>query len=341
MDMNWADLTTFKIVAEELSFTRAAGRLMVSVSAVSQRVRRLERSLGQRLLTRTTTHVELTEAGELARESIASIEEQWSRTQARIQGLEESLPELARPLRTALYRLAPCDLQKPLATIAAPGASELRHYRSVALGLDQLRRGEVDFLWWRTWHRPHTEHGEDLRELHTHEVVTEDAWAYLGGRHPLAGSPGLSLEQLADFAWVAPPEESAAAVPRQLSEVTGQAKEFVHYPESQELAHELLRTSTAVSLGGPSEPLPAGLHRLPLSSAVQIRYMLSWRHHPAVEQLAPVVLDLYRRWYVERTSVCNPHHHRRMVTDPKTYPGLPVTGYYPSAPRAMAHGAAA
>lgn len=338
-EMNWIDLTTFKIVAEELSFTRAAQRLLVSVSAVSQRVRRLERCLGQRLLARTTTHVQLTEAGALALRSISSIETQWTQTRAQISGLEEPLPELVRPLCTALYRLTPCDLPDRMATIAAPGASEVRHYRSVALGLDQLRRGEVDFLWWRTWHRPHTGFGEDLRELRSHEVVAEDAWAYLNCRHPMAGGPGLSLGQLSGFALVAPPEESAVAVPRQLREASGHEQEFVHYPESQELAHELLRTSTAVTLGGPSEPLPSGLHRLPLSSAVQIRYMLSWRGHPAVERLAPAVLDLYRRWYMERTVECNPHHHRRMLSDPETYPGLPVTEYYPSEPRAMAHAA--
>jgi hypothetical protein len=101
----------------------------------------------------------------------------------------------------------------------------------------------------------------------------------------------------------------------------------------------LLLTSTAVSLGGPSETLPSGLHRLPLSPAVQIRYMLSWRSHPAVERLAPAVLDLYRRWYVERTVECNPHHHQRMLSDPETYPELPVTDYYPSVPRPMAHAA--
>ncbi len=58
------DLTTFLVVAEERSFTRAAARLGSSQSAVSQTVRRLEASLGLGLLTRTTRSVAPTLAGE-------------------------------------------------------------------------------------------------------------------------------------------------------------------------------------------------------------------------------------------------------------------------------------
>lgn len=58
------DLHTFLAAAEEGSFTRAAARLGVSQSALSQTVRVLEERLGIRLFTRTTRSVALTEAGE-------------------------------------------------------------------------------------------------------------------------------------------------------------------------------------------------------------------------------------------------------------------------------------
>lgn len=58
-----ADLTAFVLVAEERSFTRAAARLGMSQSALSQIVRRLEGRLGLRLLARTTRSVSPTEAG--------------------------------------------------------------------------------------------------------------------------------------------------------------------------------------------------------------------------------------------------------------------------------------
>src|SRR5689334_10736615 len=59
-----ADLTVFLAVAEEQSFTRAAAKLGISQSALSQTVSRLEGRLGYRLLTRTTRSVSPTDAGE-------------------------------------------------------------------------------------------------------------------------------------------------------------------------------------------------------------------------------------------------------------------------------------
>jgi DNA-binding transcriptional LysR family regulator len=59
-----SDLTAFLAVAREKSFTRAAAKLGVSQSALSQTMRGLEARLGVRLLARTTRSVTPTEAGE-------------------------------------------------------------------------------------------------------------------------------------------------------------------------------------------------------------------------------------------------------------------------------------
>ncbi len=61
---NINDLIAFLAVARERSFTRAAAKLGVSQSALSQTIRGLEERLGLRLLTRTTRSVAPTEAGE-------------------------------------------------------------------------------------------------------------------------------------------------------------------------------------------------------------------------------------------------------------------------------------
>lgn len=59
-----SDLAVFRMVAVERSFTRAATRLGVTQSALSQTVKRLEAGLGIRLLDRTTRSVAPTAAGE-------------------------------------------------------------------------------------------------------------------------------------------------------------------------------------------------------------------------------------------------------------------------------------
>jgi DNA-binding transcriptional LysR family regulator len=62
-DARFGALVAFAAVAEERSFTRAAQRLRVSPSAVSQSVRRLERRVGVPLLARTSRRVDVTDAG--------------------------------------------------------------------------------------------------------------------------------------------------------------------------------------------------------------------------------------------------------------------------------------
>ncbi|WP_318367886.1 LysR family transcriptional regulator [Enterobacter sp.] len=61
---NFNDLQIFLVVARERSFTKAAGKLGVSQSALSHAIKALEARLNLRLLTRTTRSVAPTEAGE-------------------------------------------------------------------------------------------------------------------------------------------------------------------------------------------------------------------------------------------------------------------------------------
>jgi acetyl esterase/lipase len=56
-------LRAFIVVAEELNFSRAAGRLYVTQPALSRQIRTLERAVGCELLRRSTHRVELTLAG--------------------------------------------------------------------------------------------------------------------------------------------------------------------------------------------------------------------------------------------------------------------------------------
>lgn len=58
------DLAAFVVVADEMSFTRAAAKLGMSPSALSHAMKALEGRLGLQLLARTTRRVSTTEAGD-------------------------------------------------------------------------------------------------------------------------------------------------------------------------------------------------------------------------------------------------------------------------------------
>ena len=72
--VDFALLRHFVAVVETGSFTKAAGRLNLSLSVVSRSVSRLEDTLGFALLVRTTRSLQLTSAGDaLFKEAIASL----------------------------------------------------------------------------------------------------------------------------------------------------------------------------------------------------------------------------------------------------------------------------
>jgi DNA-binding transcriptional LysR family regulator len=64
MHLQLRHLRALVVLAEELSFTRAARRLGIAQPALSTQISRLERRLGRRLVERSTRSVELTPAGE-------------------------------------------------------------------------------------------------------------------------------------------------------------------------------------------------------------------------------------------------------------------------------------
>ncbi|MCQ4162790.1 LysR family transcriptional regulator [Roseomonas sp. GC11] len=86
---NFNDLAAFTLVARECSFTRAAAKMGVSQSALSQTVRALEERLGVRLLTRTTRSVAPTEAGQRLLDTIAPSFEEITAALASLSELRE------------------------------------------------------------------------------------------------------------------------------------------------------------------------------------------------------------------------------------------------------------
>ena len=110
-----ADLTAFVVVAEERSFTKAAAKLGMSQSALSQIVRRLEASLGLPLLMRTTRSVAPTEAGDRLLQTLAPT----------LQRLDESLASLSDLRGKPVGSIRITSVEHASMSILAPALAKL------------------------------------------------------------------------------------------------------------------------------------------------------------------------------------------------------------------------
>ncbi len=103
-------MVTFARVVKNGSFAGAARKLKVSTSVTSKHVAKLERSLGVRLLNRSTRKLSLTEAGAAYYEHCARIVdeiENSKRVVAQLQATPRGLLRVTAPVTFANSRLAP------------------------------------------------------------------------------------------------------------------------------------------------------------------------------------------------------------------------------------------
>lgn len=181
--MELRQLSYFVTVADELHFGRAADRLHIVQSAVSQQVRRLERELGQELFDRSPRHVRLTAAGERllpeARAVLAAVERARAavvpRTTLRL-GTSSGLGDHLDRVLTALAEIAP-DLAVEL--VSAPTRTRL----------EGVADGRLDAAFVRT--------AEPVSGVRLIPLWEDPLVAAVPAGHPLADRPDVALEDLA------------------------------------------------------------------------------------------------------------------------------------------------
>jgi DNA-binding transcriptional LysR family regulator len=137
-------LKDFVVVAEELSFTKAAALLYTTQSSLSRRIRQLEQELDARLFDRSTSHVRLTEAGRLFLRDARRILDLSSESMRAVRALTT---EGARALRIGYtrhvhYHQLPVVLDEYAR--AWPGIDVTLHPMTPARLLDALQDGAID-----------------------------------------------------------------------------------------------------------------------------------------------------------------------------------------------------
>jgi DNA-binding transcriptional LysR family regulator len=190
--MELREVEAFLVLAEELSFGRAAERLFVTRPRVSQLIRDLERQVGGALVVRTSRRVVLTPLGaELAAELGSAY-----------QGLRQALDraraaarQAGKQLRVGFYSAVIADL------LAGPLRAFARRCPEVEVVLagvpwcdmlGPLRRGDVDVMaLWTPLQEPGLAIGPAFSR--------QDRVIVTAAGHPLAGRGSAGLEDIADY----------------------------------------------------------------------------------------------------------------------------------------------
>lgn len=138
---NFNDLASFAMVASERSFTRAAAKLGVSQSALSQSMRALEERLGLRLLTRTTRSVSPTEAGERL---LNTIRPRFEEIEFELAALSELRDKPAGKIRITAGEHAAISVLQPALARFLPGYPDIHVEVTVDNGLTDISADAYD-----------------------------------------------------------------------------------------------------------------------------------------------------------------------------------------------------
>lgn len=138
---NFNDLVAFITVAREESFTRAAVKLGVSQSALSQTVRGLEERLGLRLLTRTTRRVSPTAAGERLLQTAGP---RFDEIQSELSALSEMRDKPAGTIRITTGEHAAISVLAPALEKFIPETPDVKVEITVDYGLTDIVADRYD-----------------------------------------------------------------------------------------------------------------------------------------------------------------------------------------------------
>jgi DNA-binding transcriptional LysR family regulator len=136
-----SDLLAFLAVARERSFTRAAAKLGMTQSALSQIVRKLEERLGVRLLNRTSRSVTPTQAGERL---FLSIGPKFNEMDADLAALGELREKPSGTVRLTATEYAATEILLPALGKVLPKYPDIQVEIMIDYGLTNIVAQQVD-----------------------------------------------------------------------------------------------------------------------------------------------------------------------------------------------------
>ena len=190
--MQTRQLEYFLAVAEDLSFTQAAKRFLISQAALSQQIKALEREVGVVLLDRDRHHVELTAAGREFQDAARAIVERMGEAVERARRADQaSAGELRIGYVKGYERTDLSQMVRDFAR-ANPGVAITFLRENVVDLYDALRAERIDVaINIKYLGSDDLMAGIEWQVLRTYPLV-----AMLPFGHPLAGHRSVTLEEL-------------------------------------------------------------------------------------------------------------------------------------------------
>lgn len=273
--MELRDIEIFLALAEELHFGRTAERLHVSVSRVSQAIRKQERAIEAQLFERTSRRVELTAAGEVLR---AGLQPAYDGIGTAVAAASSTARRISGTLTVGFMGAQAHQLEPVLERFRSRHPNVSLRFQEVVFSdpFVALRRGDVDLLTtWLPIDEPDLTVGPGLREEPLRLMTAAD--------HPFAAAGRADVEALAGHVvpavrGSAPPLWMASVLPDR----TPSGREIPRGPAVTTF-HEILTLVAAgkVICSVPDEgrryyPWP-GVVYVPLDGAPPVRWALVWR----------------------------------------------------------------
>jgi DNA-binding transcriptional LysR family regulator len=189
-----SELRAFLVAADELHFGRAAERLLISPSRVSQLIRKLETRVGAPLFERSTRRVELTPIGVHLYDDLTRVYDDLCtsllRAQSAASGPEgKVLVGYLTHCDDAAFNQLVCQFRQrfPACEVATLDVTGTDFHKT-------LRSGSVDVLLGRFA-------GPPPSGLEQGPVMSQENWVLgVAREHPLADRDVVSVEELADYA---------------------------------------------------------------------------------------------------------------------------------------------
>ena len=187
--MNTRQIEYFLAVAEELSFTRAAEKMYVSQTAVTQQIQALEELMGVKLLHRTKKQVELTPAGQVfqqeGRQILQHIENAFAHARDASEGMTGGM-------KIGFTNYAGNILSNSLQEFCSryPNIKIQFQSYSPSVLLDQLREGNLDLIFSPVFD-PSVYKGCSIQKVDKISLMV-----VLPSSHPLSGRSYLTKKDL-------------------------------------------------------------------------------------------------------------------------------------------------